>query len=54
LLYELGLLYVRFTAKRQQESETEEGLPVPTYQAPTEADLDRELDQLEKIDGKKT
>jgi sec-independent protein translocase protein TatC len=54
LLYELGLLYVRFAAKRRQESEAEEGLPVPAYQAPTEADLDRELDQLEQGDGKKT
>jgi len=49
LLYELGILYVRFSAKEKEE---EGGLPVPTYQPPSAEELDRELDRLEGKPGK--
>jgi sec-independent protein translocase protein TatC len=51
LLYELGILYVRFSAKEKEEEE-EGGLPVPTYQPPSVEELDRELDRLEGKPGK--
>ncbi len=49
LLYEAGLLYVRFFGKRADDEEEETtGLPVPAtpYRAPSEAELDRELDRI--------